>query len=153
MRINCLPVEWLADQHLFAEFREIKMLPKALQRTLKSSKGLKISLISDKYTLNTGHGYFFYNKLGYIYKRFEELKTEVHRRGYDTSSNDILDLQISDLTHDWKPTVSDMLVSLQRITEKIMMKPEWYRYNKNKMNKQDWVEFLNLKKQRITNDN
>ena len=33
-RINMVNVKELTDQHLFAEFREIKMVPKALARSL-----------------------------------------------------------------------------------------------------------------------
>jgi deoxyribonuclease (pyrimidine dimer) len=34
-RVNLVNVEHLADQHLFAEFRELKMVPVALRRSLK----------------------------------------------------------------------------------------------------------------------
>lgn len=36
-RINLVPVEELMDQHLFAEFREIKMVPKSLRRSLRAA--------------------------------------------------------------------------------------------------------------------
>lgn len=58
MRINCVPVQELHQKHLLAEYREIKMLPKSLVRTLNSKSGLDKSKISRHYTLNTGHGYF-----------------------------------------------------------------------------------------------
>lgn len=35
-RVNLVPVTELADQHLFAEFRELKMVPKSLARSLRS---------------------------------------------------------------------------------------------------------------------
>ena len=54
-RINIVPVEELMDQHLIAEYREITMVPAALNRTLKSKKGLDRNKISKTYTLNTGH--------------------------------------------------------------------------------------------------
>ena len=37
-RINIVPVDELMDQHLIAEYREITMVPAALNRTLKSKK-------------------------------------------------------------------------------------------------------------------
>ena len=52
-RINIIPVRELYDQHLIAEYREITMIPAALNRTLKSKNGLDKSRISDNYTLNT----------------------------------------------------------------------------------------------------
>ena len=50
-RINIIPVSELYDQHLIAEYREITMVPAALDRTLKSK-------IAQQYTLNKGHVYF-----------------------------------------------------------------------------------------------
>ena len=37
-RINLVPPEELMDQHLFAEFREIKMVPKSLRRSLRAAE-------------------------------------------------------------------------------------------------------------------
>ena len=71
-RINIIPVEELFDQHLIAEYREITMVPAALKRTLKSKKGLDVSRINSKYTLNKGHVYFFYNKGKYLNKRYKK---------------------------------------------------------------------------------
>ena len=77
MRINVIPVSELLDQHLVAEYREIKMLPKMLCRSLASKKGFNLSSVSADYTLNKGHGLFFYNKLGFIIDRFELLLCEI----------------------------------------------------------------------------
>ena len=61
-RINIIPVQELFDQHLIAEYREITMVPAALNRTINSKAGLKVSKINKPFTLNKGHVYFFYNK-------------------------------------------------------------------------------------------
>lgn len=127
MRINCVPVEELHQKHLLAEYREIKMLPKALLRTLNSKKGLDTSKISKVYTLNAGHGYFFYNKLLYIYNRFESLKEEMIRRGYKCESTEIVKLNIPHLLNDWIPTENDMNVNRERIELRISQKPHLYR--------------------------
>ena len=66
MRINILNPEVLPDQHLMAEIREIKMLPKTLMKSLRSKFGVNPRRISKTYTLNEGHGYFFYNKIPFI---------------------------------------------------------------------------------------
>lgn len=146
MRINCIPVDLLADVHAFAEWRELKILPKSLLRSKNSKNGLDMNKISEHYTLNTGHGYFFYDKLSYIYKRSIQLKEELEKRGYNLGESDILVLNIPGLMNDWVPTPRDMNVSLERITQKIMMKPEWYRYKRKSMTKEDWVSFLELQK-------
>lgn len=40
MRVNVLHPMFLSDQHLVAEYREVKMGPKALSRSLGSLKGV-----------------------------------------------------------------------------------------------------------------
>ena len=72
-RINIIPPEDLYDQHLIAEYREITMVPVALSRTLKSKVGFDESKIEDRYTLNKGHVYFFYNKGEYLHKRYKKI--------------------------------------------------------------------------------
>lgn len=126
MRINCVPVQELHKIHLFAEFREIKMLPKALLRTINSKNGLDKNKISPKYTLNTGHGYFFYDKLNYIYDRFEELSYEVIRRGINTNSFEITKIDIPELMNNWIPTKEDIEINRERINLRISQKPHLY---------------------------
>ena len=55
-RINLVPVEELADQHLVAEYREIFMVGSSLQRSLASPNWEKNKkTIPNQFTLNTGH--------------------------------------------------------------------------------------------------
>lgn len=126
MRINCVPVEELHRLHLIAEMREIKMLPKALLRTINSKRGLDKSRIPKQYTLNQGHGYFFYDKLGYIYDRFEALKNEMARRGYQCNSTEIVKIDIPELVNRWTPTERDVAVNRERINLRISQKPWLY---------------------------
>ena len=44
-RINIINVSELTDQHLIAEYREITMVPAALNRTINSRNGLDINNI------------------------------------------------------------------------------------------------------------
>jgi len=94
-------------------------------------KGLDLSKILSYYTLNTGHGYFFYNKLGYIYKRFESLKQEMIRRGYKCESTEILKLDIPNLMNDWNPTKKYIEVNKERINLRISQKPWLYKEKTN----------------------
>ena len=86
-RINIVPTEELMDQHLIAEYREISMIPASLKRTLASKTGLNLKKISDVYTLNKGHVYFFYNKGKYLNKRYQLLVNEMKKRGFNPNSN------------------------------------------------------------------
>ena len=54
-RINIINVSELTDQHLIAEYREITMVPAALNRTINSRNGLDINKIPKEFTLNKGH--------------------------------------------------------------------------------------------------
>lgn len=55
-RINLVPPEELMDQHLFAEFREIKMVPKSLARSI-AARGVEgvLKRIPPAFTLHAEH--------------------------------------------------------------------------------------------------
>lgn len=104
-RINLIPPDQLADQHLFAEFREIKMIPKSLNRSLAAviSKnpyhtiyphdvvGQLLARIPKKFTLNTGHVSFFYDKGAYLYRWYSMLREELRLRGINFNQASELD--------------------------------------------------------------
>lgn len=129
-RINIIPVEELYDQHLIAEYREITMVPAALNRTLKSKHGLNKSKISKQYTLNKGHVYFFYNKGKYLYERYKLIIKEMKKRGFKPNPKrkfprDIFIL--NNLYGDWNPSLRDYKIIKKRINSKIKEKPSWYK--------------------------
>ena len=88
-RINAdIDPKLLKRMHLLAELREITMIPAALSRSLMtSSKLIVLSRIPKKFTLNTGHVKFFYNKLEFLKNRFDRLADEMERRGYNPDRN------------------------------------------------------------------
>ena len=132
-RINIIPVEELFDQHLIAEYREITMVPAALKRTLKSKKGLDVSKINSKYTLNKGHVYFFYNKGKYLNKRYKKIINEMIKRGFNPDLKRKFETEIfikNDLYEDWTPKLEDFKIIRERIELKIQQKPSWYRKTK-----------------------
>ena len=129
-RINIIEPSELTDQHLIAEYREITMVPGSLRRTLVSKIGYQKSKVPKKYTLNSGHVYFFYNKGLYLYKRYRQLVIEMKRRGFNPDKNRKFPKDIfidNNLYNDWTPTMEDYKVIRQRIEEKIALKPDWYR--------------------------
>lgn len=133
-RINLVPPEELMDQHLFAEFREIKMIPMSLRRSLVA-RGIEgvLKIIPKEYTLNTGHVSFFYDKGLYLSSRYEALRHELDNRGINFDRNSLLDpLMVmerdSRFMGDYTPTEKALSIIRQRIAEKIAMKPDWYRY-------------------------
>lgn len=129
-RINIVNPSELTDQHLIAEYREITMVPGSLKRTLVSKIGYKESKVPKKYTLNTGHVYFFYNKGKYLYKRYREIVIEMKLRGFNPDKNRKFPKDIfidNNLYNDWMPTMEDYKIIRQRIAERIASKPDWYR--------------------------
>jgi deoxyribonuclease (pyrimidine dimer) len=129
-RINIIPVQELYDQHLIAEYREIIMVPAALNRTLNSKKGINHEKISSTYTLNKGHVYFFYNKGKYLYNRYLEIINEMKKRGFSPNPTRKFPKKIfieNNLYNDWIPTIDDYKIIRQRINAKIKEKPNWYR--------------------------
>ena len=132
-RINIIPVSELADQHLIAEYREITMVPAALKRTLRSKVGLRKEKISKRYTLNTGHVYFFYDKGLYLNNRYQEIIAEMKLRGFKPDPNRKFpkDVFPKHLYNDWMPTVEDQNIVRKRIEERISQKPNWYRLTTN----------------------
>jgi len=103
------------------------MLPKSLLRTLKSKRGFDSLKVPKNYTLGTGHGYFFYDKLNYIYKRFELLKQEMIRRGYACNSVNIVKIEDKRFLNDWEPNEDDIETNRRRIKERIESKPHLYK--------------------------
>ena len=134
-RINLVDPSELSDQHLVAEYREIFMVGSSLQRSLKSKNWDKtLANIPKKYTLNKGHVTFFYNKGKYLYKRYELLIEEMKNRGMNPDSERKFKTEQwpDELFNDWEPEPDDYKIIRARIKEKIEMKPDWYRFTKNK---------------------
>lgn len=140
-RINLVPPSELTDQHLFAEFREIKMVPKSLARslaaaTLRSEWTLVYVLkrIPKAFTLGTGHVSFFYDKGAYLQRRFQQLREELRSRGVQFNELSELDPDGTFQTgggvflQDYEPTEAALQTIRARIAEKIARKPSRYRY-------------------------
>lgn len=132
-RINLIDPSLLMDQHLFAEFREIKMVPKSLARSLRTRSINEIyRSIPPQFTLNSGHVKFFFDKGSYLRDRYEQLKAELRIRGVNFDQTSIFDPDGVMLADPWNgcytPTQRDISIIQARIHERIMEKPTWYRF-------------------------
>ena len=130
-RINLVPVEELSDQHLMAEYRELPMVPAALNRSLKSRSPQQIlASIPEQFTLNTGHVTFFYDKLNYLEKRYAMLVNELLKRGFNLNMD--RDNRLKGFPHvfynDYTPDQQALDLVRERISLRIAEKPEWYRF-------------------------
>lgn len=129
------------DQHLFAEFREIKMVPKSLRRSIEAGgrytsnpEAYVLRKVPLLYTLNSGHVSFFYDKGAYLFDRYNLLRHDLRRRGYNFDENALLDPDRVFASLDerfnrfYEPTPEALALVRQRIAERIALKPDWYRY-------------------------
>lgn len=147
-RINLVDVKDLADQHLFSEYREIKMIPPALRRSIiatqknmgrtqyhddLASQVLLSNRIPETYTLNEGHVTFFYDKMSFLKERYELLQNELLTRNFAISHLG----DYTEFTHDlhecwhndYKPTSTETQVNIDRIVQRLNEKPTFYRYH------------------------
>ena len=134
-RINLVPVKHLADQHLAAERREIKMVPASLRRSLKTRKtGDILAGIPQRYTLNVGHVTFFFDKMKFLTERYILLTDELLNRGYNLSDNSadftqfIYDIPAEFNRVNWQPDHREVKINVERILLRISEKPHWYKY-------------------------
>ena len=129
-RINIIEPFELTDQHLIAEYREIFMVGGSLRRTLKSKSGYQESKVPKKFTLNSGHVYFFYNKGAYLHRRYHELIDEMMKRGFEPDPSRVFPTKVfveNGLYNEWMPTIEDQKIIRERISLRISQKPDWYR--------------------------
>lgn len=130
-RINVLPPEELYDQHLLIELRE---LPRMFTYIEKHT--LKTNIYSGPlaYTMGTGHMKFFSNKAEFLFKRMIELYAESIKRGFKFNFDNETWLERYNalplwVKQDYSPTIEAMAINRQRIAEKVLMRPKFYRHN------------------------
>lgn len=129
-RINVIDPSQLTDQHLMAEYRELPMVMGALRRSLVAKNGLPS--IGERYTLNGGHVKFFYNKGGWLKRRYYALVMELLERGYQLDPARRADFTVFEnngLDGTWQADWAAFDINRARIQQRILAKPDWYRYN------------------------
>jgi hypothetical protein len=104
-----------------AEYREITRLPNNLKKSLSRKKPFSLSEIPFSYTLGTGHVKFFYNKMKFLEKRFQNLVDEMLTRGYNPTYRDSGIFTDCDSTfyNDYIPTPEALEINRQRIKERL----------------------------------
>jgi deoxyribonuclease (pyrimidine dimer) len=130
-RINVVPVQELTQQHLLGEWKEIcrvfTLVRKLKDRGINKYNFHKKIKQPDDYTLGTGHVYFYYNRLGYVLKRIDQLHTEMLSRGYSPnriSENELIEGIDSFYLNDYNPTPEALRVNRERIALRLSTKGE-----------------------------
>jgi deoxyribonuclease (pyrimidine dimer) len=111
-----------------AEYRELPMVPAAARRSKPDHyKG------TNKYTLNSGHVLFFYNKKKYLLDRWLDLINELYSRGFaiDPAARVVHWNALDKFPQvDWIPDQYAIDINRARIDERINQKRHWYKYRK-----------------------
>lgn len=138
-RVNLVNVTILADQHLMAEWREIKMIPAALRKSIRA-RGVKgaFGMMPVEFCLNRGHISFFYDKMLFLRGRYRQITDELISRGYNLYhtgdySDFLFDIPLRFRTRIWEPSRAEVSVSAERIVERLDMKRHWYRFYGNSL--------------------
>lgn len=115
-RINCgIPPAELTQKHLLAEHREIVRIPNCVAKGRFNLKDQP-----KDFTLNKGHVKFFYTRLGYLQKRYEELYQECKKRGFNVQYfGNAWDNVPTQFMNDYIPTENDKEIIRQRIKERL----------------------------------
>ena len=100
----------LPTKLLVAERRELIRIPNAVKNGKAKSKP------PEKFKLGTGHVCWFYNRLGYLKKRYIALTEECVKRGI--KATDYLDSFDGVELNDWEPTLEDRQIIVDRIRER-----------------------------------
>jgi deoxyribonuclease (pyrimidine dimer) len=130
MRCNLILCQFLTDQHLNAERRELRMIPPLLAKRVKSGKHTTAD-IPRRYTLGSGHMLFWLDKFLYLEKRYIGLTDEMVRRGFNPNLEFFLDVSLAkqhNAYNDWVPELEDYDIIATRLRERIEQKFNWYKY-------------------------
>lgn len=118
-RINsAIPVQCLTDEHLMAEYREIKRLPDCWKKSVKSGS---INKIPAKFTLGKGHVIFFLNKNKFTFIRCKQLLNECYKRGLSVQNylGNWYDVQGPSHWLSHEPTIEERDLLIERISSRL----------------------------------
>lgn len=130
-RINLIPVEELSDQHLIAEYKE---LPRCIKQNINILDAPR------NYTLGKGHMKWARRNWNFLLARYSLICDEMDYRGFHRkySVKDLYDYFHSHYKFEeivYVPSIVDLEISRNRIKEKLLLKPDFYRWtNREKPN-------------------
>lgn len=105
----------LTNKHLIAEHREIKRIPNCIVKGRFNMDGQP-----DKFTLGKGHVKFFYDKCGYLLKRYTGLYNECIKRGFNvTDYTEAWDNVPDKMMGSYTPTDHDREIIEERINDRL----------------------------------
>lgn len=98
-----------------AEHRELKRIPNVVGKGRYNLKN-----VPPYFTLGKGHVSFFYDKLGYLKRRYIDLYDECKKRGFNVQSYlSSWDNVPTSLMNDYIPTERDIAIVKARIADRL----------------------------------
>lgn len=126
-RVNLVDPETLIDEHLVAEYREIKRIV---------NNPPKNNNIPTDYVLGKGHVTFFKDKLDYIRYRHKLIVVEMKRRNITVN----IELDGPTTNDLWQPNQEEIMMSATRIMDRIITMKKEPHYNKQHITREDAIE-------------
>lgn len=119
-RINVVPPSELSDKHLGAEYRELPRIFGLVRAAAERGERPTDSRNPAEYVLGKGHVRFFYPRLGYLQKRYEQIVAECYKRGRKVSFAEAPTPKgiSEEWFGDWVPDDAAMALNRQRILER-----------------------------------
>ena len=145
MRLNVgIAPESLTDEQLFAESRELKMLPSYFERYGM----LSFSKAPERFTLGKGHILFFAFKPTYTLTRYKKVLAECRNRNINVKDESFRWGVYGDMCDEFEEEEWMRKILVERICEKIDMSPKkYFHYHHQVISKKDAKNML--KKVRI----
>ncbi len=120
--VNVLSPKQLVTEQVITEYKDIAMIFAKVISFQQNGRSLWSLPIPCSYTLNqTCHEAFFYDKVGYLLNRYQELFMELGDRGltvdwlqYKTNMK-ATDIILDQWRGDWTPTPEDILINMVHI--------------------------------------
>jgi hypothetical protein len=140
MRLNCgISVEKLTDEHLFAEQRELKMLPSLFKRIGFSS----LNKSPKEFTLGKGHMLFGVYHPAYALNRYKQVFNECIKRGYKIEDESWRWDVYGNFRNDYKETGLEKNILIERMSERISSSPKvYFHYNHKRISKEESIKLL-----------
>ena len=140
MRLNCgIPVKNLTDEHLFAEQRELKMLPSLFKRVGFNS----LQKSPKEFTLGKGHMLFSLYKPTYTLNRYKQVYNECIERGYNIEDESWRWDVYGGYKKDYIETGKERNILENRIIERINNSTkQYFHYNHKRISKEDAIKLL-----------
>lgn len=133
----------MCDQMLKAEHREVVRVPNHIHKCISAKKSINFSGQPDEFKLGSGHVKFFYDKIKYLHKRWEDVHEECLARGFDMSDYSKAFRNIPDwLYNDWEETAEARKLVVERVTERIHAMKGIPRYYSKLLTKDQAVKLM-----------